>query len=80
VPLRELWISNPYTRTAIAECLGDMRSAAAEFGLDLLRTEVGDPRRSVFRSGGWGSRDIKSDDALLRSCHAALSAFDSGPA
>jgi HEAT repeat protein len=79
-PLRELWISNAYTRTAIAECLGEMRSAAAEFGLDLLRTEVSDPRRSVFRSGGWGSHDIKSDDVLLRSCHAALSAFGSGPA
>ncbi|WP_329177460.1 hypothetical protein [Streptomyces sp. NBC_01477] len=79
-PLREVWCANPYTRKHIADCLRDMGEDAAAFDLALLSTEAGDPRRSVFRAGGWGSHDIHDDEALLASCRAALAAVDRAPA
>lgn len=77
--LRDIWIANAHTRTAIADCLTRMGHLAADFDLALLRAEVADPRRAPFREGHWGSHDVHDDEALLRACRAALSATTAEP-
>ncbi|NJP44563.1 HEAT repeat domain-containing protein [Actinacidiphila epipremni] len=79
-PLREVWISTPFTRTAIAECLAEAGPAAARFDLALLRAEAADPRRFPFRAGHWGSHNLRDDEALLTACRTALTAAEGTPA
>ncbi|MEU2065132.1 HEAT repeat domain-containing protein [Streptomyces sp. NPDC013455] len=69
--LRGAWAADPRTRVPVARCLTAMGPAAAPLR-DLVTAELTRPRRHTARAGAYGSRDIRTDEELLRLCREVL--------
>ncbi|MGK5693842.1 HEAT repeat domain-containing protein [Streptomyces sp. URMC 128] len=75
--LRAAWVEHPRTRITIAGCVAALGPGGAPLH-DLLRAELGSPRRHRAGSGGYDRHDIHEDEGLLRVCRVALGREERG--